>query len=277
VVATTTGSITFESGARLALNIASPTRASYTLVTAAGGINGDPVLETSIPGYALTKSSDGKSLLLEQNDTTKPVITLIGASSVNVDYGSSYTDLGATVDDNKDATRSLNGVGSVNTSASGSYTITFNTTDAAGNVADTVTRTVVVGAAPVTDGYALYLSSNGVPAGTAFNAKVNGVTVGLAYAFGSTNGSPRNNGVTAVPVMNGNQLTYTFDVREDFFDENFPSRTVTFQTSTDLVTWTTPTPVAVSAGTGTTPGGFLKKQVQVTGSGKLFIRVNVTR
>jgi hypothetical protein len=77
--------------------------------------------------------------------------------------------------------------------------------------------------------------------------------------------------------MNGNQLTYTFDVREDFFDENFPSRTVTFQTSTDLVTWTTPTPVAVSAGTGTTPGGFLKKQVQVTGSGKLFIRVNVTR
>jgi autotransporter-associated beta strand protein len=277
VVARTTKSITFEAGARLALNIASPTSASYTLFTADEGITGTPELETPISGYTLTKSSDGKSLLLEQNDTTKPVITLIGDSSVNVDYGSSYTDLGATVDDNKDATRSLNGVGSVNTSASGSYTITFNTTDAAGNVADTVTRTVVVGAAPVTDGYALYLSSNGVPAGTAFNAKVNGVTVGLAYAFGSTNGSPRNNGVTAVPVMNGNQLTYTFDVREDFFDVNFPSRTVTFQTSTDLVTWTTPTLVAVSAGTGTTPGGFLKKQVQVTGSGKLFIRVNVTR
>jgi autotransporter-associated beta strand protein len=269
VVARTTGSITFNPGAKLALNIASPTSASYTLLTADGGISGDPQLETSIPGYALKKSTDGKSLILDLIDTTKPVITLIGASLVNVDYGSIYTDLGATVDDNKDATRSLNGTGSVITTVPGSYTVTFNTTDAAGNVADTVTRTVVVGAAPVTDGYALYLSSNGVPAGTAFNAKVNGVTVGLAYAFGSTNGSPRNNGVTAVPVMNGNQLTYAFDLVND------PALTATYQTSTDLVTWTTP--VAVSAGTGTTPSGFLKKQVQVTGAGKLFIRVNVTR
>jgi hypothetical protein len=173
------------------------------------------------------------------------------------------------VDDNKDATRSLNGVGSVNTSVSGSYTITFNAIDAAGNVADTVTRTVVVGAAPVTDGYALYLSSNGVPAGTAFNAKVNGVTVGLAYAFGSPNGSPRNNGVTALPVMSGNQLTYTFDVKDD------SALTVTYQTSSDLVTWSAAQPV--SAGTGSSTEGFVKKQAQATGLGKLFIRINVTR
>jgi len=268
-VATTTGSITFEPGATLALNIASPTSASYTLVTADGGINGTPVLQTSIPGYALTKSSDGKSLILDQVDTTKPVINLIGSSTVNVDYGASYADLGATVDDNKDASRPIIGTGSVNTSVPGSYTITFNAIDAAGNVADTVTRTVVVGPAPVTDGYALYLYSNGVPAGTAFNAKVNGVTVGLAYAFGSSNGSPRNNGVTAVPVMSGNQLTYTFDVKDD------SALTVTYQTSPDLVNWTVAQ--AVSAGTGSSTTGFVKKQAQATGSGKLFIRINVTR
>ena len=268
-VATTTGSITFESGATLALNIASPTSASYTLVTADGGINGTPVLQTSIPGYALTKSSDGKSLILDQVDTTKPVIALIGDSSVNVAYGSSYSDLGARVTDNKDAERAINGTGSVDTSVSGTYIITFNATDAGGNVADTVTRTVVVGPAPVTDGYALYLSSNGVPAGTAFNAKVNGVTVGLAYAFGSSNGSPRNNGVTAVPVMSGNQLTYTFDVKDD------SALTVTYQTSPDLVNWTVAQ--AVSAGTGSSTTGFVKKQAQATGSGKLFIRINVTR
>jgi autotransporter-associated beta strand protein len=348
VVARTTGSIAFESGANLSLNI-TPTSASYTLLTADGGITGTPVLETSIPGYALTKSSDGKSLLLEQLDTTKPVITLIGSSSVNVNYGASYTDLGATVDDNKDATRSINGTGSVNTSVPGSYTITFNATDAAGNVADTVTRTVVVGAAPdttkpvialigsstvnvdygasyadlgatvtdnkdatrsingvgsvntlvpgsytitfnatdaagnvadtvtrtvvvglapVTDGYAVYLSSNGLPAGTAFNAKVNGVTAGLVYAFGSSNGSPRNNGVTAIPVMSGSQLTYTFDVKDD------SALTVTYQTSTDLVNWTAAQ--SVSAGTGSSPAGFVKKQAQVTGSAKLFVRINVT-
>jgi hypothetical protein len=200
-------------------------------------------LETAIPGYALKKSTDGKSLILDLIDTTKPVITLIGASSVNVDFGASYTDLGATVDDNKDATRSLNGVGSVNTSVSGSYTITFNAIDAAGNVADTVTRTVVVGAAPVTDV--------------------------LKDAFGSANGMPQNNGEAAVPVMSGNQLTYTFDVKDD------SALTVEYQTSTDLVTWTTAQDV--SPGTGAAPTGFLKKQVQVTGSDKLFVRLKVTR
>jgi hypothetical protein len=267
VVATTTGSITFESGATLALNIASPTSASYTLVTADGGINGTPVLQTSIPGYALKKSTDGKSLILDLIDTTKPVIGLIGGNSVNVAYGSSYSDLGARVIDNKDAERAINGTGSVDTSVSGTYIITFNATDAAGNVADTVTRTVVVGAAPVTDGFALYLSNNGL-VGTAFNAKVNGVTAGLVYSFGSANGMPQNNGVTAIPVMNGNQLTYTFDVKND------SALTVTYQTSSDLVTWTVAQPVSV--GTGTSPAGFVKKQAQATGSGKLFVKINVT-
>jgi hyaluronate lyase len=101
----------------------------------------------------------------------------------------------------------------------------------------------------------------------------------LQYAFGSASGMPQNNGVTAVPVIdqlpNGDQqMTYTFDVKEDFFDMNFPSRTVTYQTSTDLVTWTTAQPV--TNGTGTAPDGFLRKQAQVSGLSKLFIRIKVT-
>jgi len=75
VVATTTGSITFESGAKLALNIVSPTSASYTLVTANGGISGNPTLEPAISGYTLKKSADGKSLILEVVKTT-PVIAV---------------------------------------------------------------------------------------------------------------------------------------------------------------------------------------------------------
>jgi hypothetical protein len=69
--------------------------------------------------------------------------------------------------------------------------------------------------------------------------------------------------------MSGNQLTYTFDVKDD------SALTVTYQTSSDLVTWTTAQ--AVSPGTGAAPSGFLKKQAQATGTGKLFIRINVTR
>jgi hypothetical protein len=128
----------------------------------------------------------------------------------------------------------------------------------------------------VTDAYALYLSNNNLPAGTAFNAIIDGVTVGLKYAFASANGMPQNNGVTAVPVItqlqNGDQqMTYKFDVKDD------SAMTVTYQTSSDLVTWA-PTPAqAVSDGTEYSPTGFLKKQVQVTGSDKLFVRINVTR
>jgi hypothetical protein len=70
--------------------------------------------------------------------------------------------------------------------------------------------------------------------------------------------------------MSGNQLTYIFDVKDDS-----PPLTVTYQTSTDLVNWTTAQDV--SPGAGAAPTGFLKKQAQVTGSDKLFVRINVTR
>jgi hypothetical protein len=117
--------------------------------------------------------------------------------------------------------------------------------------------------------YASYLSDNNLPAGTAFDAKVNGVAVGLKYAFGSASGMPQNNGEAAVPVMSGNQLTYIFDVKDD------SALTIKYQTSTDLVTWTTAQDV--SPGAGAAPAGFLKRQVVVTGSDKLFVRINVTR
>jgi autotransporter-associated beta strand protein len=106
--------------------------------------------------------------------------------------------------------------------------------------------------------------------GTAFDAVVNGSKVGLQYAFGSPTGLPQNNGVAAVPtVSSAGELTYTFDVRDDSV------LTFTYQTSSDLVTWDPPQ--GVSPVTGITSPGFLKKQAQATGSGKLFIRINVTR
>jgi autotransporter-associated beta strand protein len=129
---------------------------------------------------------------------------------------------------------------------------------------------ILQAAAPVMDGYETYLSNNGFSSTTPFNAvTVNGVQIGLVYAFGSPSGMPQNNGVTALPVMSGNQLTYSFDVKDD------SALTATYQTSTDLVTWTAAQ--AVSVGTGSSPTGFLKKQVQVTGSGRVFVRINITR
>jgi autotransporter-associated beta strand protein len=190
---TTTQTLALASGAKV-LPVGTPTEASYTLVTANGGITGTPVLDTAVVGYELVKSSDNKSLILQQAQQ---------------------------------------------------------------------------------DGFAQYLVAQSLLPGTAFDTVVNGSKVGLQYAFGSPTGLPLNNGVAAVPTVSDNQLTYTFDVRSDFFDANFPSRSVTYQTSTDLVTWAEAQPVTVGIGSST--AGFVKKQAQATGSGKLFIRINVTR
>ncbi|NDB96024.1 MAG: DUF5011 domain-containing protein [Verrucomicrobia bacterium] len=84
-------------------------------------------------------------------DTNAPVITLIGADPLEIYKGSAFTDPGATVTDNVDATRTITGSGSVDTATVGFYTVTYTATDAAGNLAVPVTRTVNVVLDPAGD------------------------------------------------------------------------------------------------------------------------------
>ena len=79
-------------------------------------------------------------------DTTVPVITLTGESTVTIEVGSTYTDAGATALDNYDGdiTSSIVTVSTVDATTVGTYTLTYNVTDANGNVAVEVTRTVNV-------------------------------------------------------------------------------------------------------------------------------------
>ena len=81
-----------------------------------------------------------------QADTTPPVITLIGASTINLLVGDSYNELGATATDNIDGnlTSSIVITGVVNTGLAGTYTVNYNVSDNAGNTATQVTRTVIV-------------------------------------------------------------------------------------------------------------------------------------
>ncbi|MDQ7075339.1 MAG: DUF5011 domain-containing protein [Gammaproteobacteria bacterium] len=76
----------------------------------------------------------------------QPVISLIGATTVSVEAGSTYIDLGATAFDNVDGNISTNIsiANSVNTAAIGSYSVTYNVSDAANNAAVAVTRIVNV-------------------------------------------------------------------------------------------------------------------------------------
>jgi hypothetical protein len=78
-------------------------------------------------------------------DLSPPIITLIGASTVNLNIGENYVDLGATVVDNADTSLLVNiDSSSVNPEKTGAYTVTFNTQDSAGNQAVELTRTVIV-------------------------------------------------------------------------------------------------------------------------------------
>jgi len=82
-------------------------------------------------------------------DTTAPVITLNGAATINLNVGDTYTEQGATATDNVDGDISANiviGGDVVNTNNAGTYAVTYNVSDAAGNAATQVTRTVIVSA-----------------------------------------------------------------------------------------------------------------------------------
>lgn len=79
-------------------------------------------------------------------DTTAPVISLIGGSTVTFEVGEAYTDAGATAMDykNEDLTSSITVTSDVDTSIEGSYTVAYNVQDASGNSAIEVVRNVIV-------------------------------------------------------------------------------------------------------------------------------------
>ena len=79
-------------------------------------------------------------------DITAPIITLNGASTLNLNVGDTYNELGATATDNIDGdlTSSIVTTGTVNTNVAGTYFVNYNVSDAAGNAATQVTRTINV-------------------------------------------------------------------------------------------------------------------------------------
>ncbi len=77
-------------------------------------------------------------------DITAPVIALNGITPVNIFVDADYFDAGATATDDVDGLFQATATGTVDTHAIGTYTITYNATDAAGNHATPVTRTVNV-------------------------------------------------------------------------------------------------------------------------------------
>jgi prepilin-type N-terminal cleavage/methylation domain-containing protein len=77
-------------------------------------------------------------------DNTKPVIILNGNNNITISKGNVYIDAGSIATDNVDTSVVVTSTGSVNPNVVGTYTITYNATDSSGNIATSVTRTVMV-------------------------------------------------------------------------------------------------------------------------------------
>ena len=78
-------------------------------------------------------------------ETTPPVITLVGSPSIILTEGDDYIEQGATAVDNFDGVLTVVITGAVDTSTVGDYTLHYNVSDAAGNAAVELTRTISVG------------------------------------------------------------------------------------------------------------------------------------
>ena len=85
-------------------------------------------------------------------DTTAPLITIIGPNPVDIQVGSVYNDAGATAADTLDGdlSSSITVVNNVDANTVGTYTVTYDVTDSAGNQAVQAVRTVNVNSAPNT-------------------------------------------------------------------------------------------------------------------------------
>ena len=152
------------------------TDADVTLTPSSSNVN-TSIVDTYQVTFDCTDSAGNAATqvtrTVEVVDVLPPTITLIGDNPIEFGLGNSYTDAGAICEDNNDADVTLTPSSSnVNTAVSGSYQVTFDCTDSAGNAATQVTRTVnILSGATLTVNVTTDDSSSGT-----FNVKINGLT-----------------------------------------------------------------------------------------------------
>lgn len=198
----------------------------------------------------------------QPTDTTAPVITLNGASVIYINVGDSFTDPGATATDNVDGdlTSSIVVTGSVNTNAQGTYTLNYNVSDAAGNAATQVSRTVNVNEVstgcqggvtsfPYTEGYENTLGAwtqstdddinwtvdaNGTPSnGTGPSSASQGTYYVYVEASGNGNGYPNKRAILNSPCYDLSGETFaTFTFKYHMYGDN-DMGTIALEASSD--------------------------------------------
>jgi len=151
-----------------------------------------------------------------EQDTIAPVITVLGANPMTITEGLTYVEPGAVAVDNFDGTIAVTINGTVNTSATGTYTIIYSATDSSGNSAST-TRTVNVVAdteAPVitilgSNPVSIVMNSTYTDAGATAFDNVGGTTTVSATGTVDTTATGTYSIVYSATDLSGNTATAT--------------------------------------------------------------------
>ena len=223
--------------------------ANFTILVDSTDTNGNATFSITVTNsttskITLTKASitDGSFVTI---DTVKPVIALNGNSPDTVFRGNSYTDQGVTVSDDGNNSYPQTFTASItdlDTSSLGAQNITYSApSDAAGNIPDSINRTVTVLAKPLAITTLTITSSNANSSYAktgdviTLNLVANG-TIGSSttVSIASTTPTPT---ITTATVAN-DTLTATYTVESSLADTNSLAFTITTSNEDNLQTVT---------------------------------------
>ncbi len=162
---------------------------------------------------------------VEVEDTTAPLITLLGTDPVTIEVGSTYTDAGATASDTGDGnlTGSIVTLNPVNSAVVGSYvhdgsdttrdSLTYRVSDLSGALSNAATVTVVINPPDprivITAGQNFNISESAAPGTLAGRVQTTGdIPTGFAIVGGNIGAVFRIDSQGRITVGNGSSLDY---------------------------------------------------------------------
>jgi hypothetical protein len=242
-------------------------------VSASGEVN------TAIPGnYTITYTATdaaGNTATATRTvtvvDVTAPVITVAGDDQLYLPVGATFIEPGVSAFDAIDGNVDVQTTGTVDTTARGTYTLTYTATDAAGNVA-TATRRVIVRSAAAHLLETQYGLRDAAAILTA-DADDDGVPNLVEYALGTDPSSKSDAPGASELIFTGDGVRFGAIVRDG--DE---ALTVSPVTSTDLrAGWSSAGLTEVTTDQSGVPTGFRRRAWEAPGTNAaLFIRFEVS-
>ena len=212
-------------------------------------VNGNKINMTSVgtkSSYMVNVTASGSNVFEDGNnwrlleikvtgqttDTTSPVIKLEGSSLVTITVDDTYTELGATCEDNVDADKPATvGGDTVDTSTAGQYTVTYDCTDSSNNEAIQVSRTVNVQSAPDTDAPVIIITGS---ANIQLTVDDTYTELGATCEDNVDADKPATVGGDTVDTSTAGQYTVTYDCTDSSNNEATQvSRTVNVQSAPD--------------------------------------------